>query len=641
LKNKLLNRKTGSLSPSKRIKIRQLLSVFGLILMLNNISCQTSPPAGNNGKVSTGMSDSEESMEKPEQFSLVNAILLLPKNPGPGEPFRILAVGGGKLRNARILVSGPSGNIESLKSKTGNELPCWRIEDFPGNSAGKFTVTLVSDKKVVSNLEFTISQRKEITTSGVIWSSPRGWDSATELIYSAWVNALFYGCDEKASWKALHEVTQNSNQNFLHNYLSLGEDDTKGKNSLIMQPDCADNPFYLRAYFAWKLGLPFGYHICDRGYLNHNPKTGQWVTNETASSKTQPSLAFNAFLRMVMNGVHSGTARTALDDENSDYYPVPLEREALRPGVVFADPYGHTLILVGRIPQTNDRPGLLLSVDAQPDGTVGIKRFWKGNFLFKTSDVVGEPGFKAFRPILVNKGVPRLMKNSELTKEAGLVPFSLQQRKMQSDVFYHTMERIINPKPLDPEAALLDLIQALHEQLLVRVTSVSNGEAYYKSNPGTIIPMPSSAAGIFLAGGQWENFSTPNRDLRLLIAMDAVLDFPDQVALSPEDFNISGTTAPEQVKKKLQSILDKKVTELSISYTRTDGSLQKLSLGEILQRRAAFEMAYNPNDGIEIRWGAPEKSDERSTCRRHVPSNQLETMRSVRSWFNKRLHPPT
>ena len=81
--------------------------------------------------------------------------------------------------------------------------------------------------------------------------------------------------------------------------------------------------------------------------------------------------------------------------------------------------------------------------------------------------------------------------------------------------------------------------------LLVRVTSVANGEAYFKSHPGTVIPMPSSANGIFQAGGQWENFSTPNRDLRLLIAMDAVLDFPDRVVRSPEDFNISGLGSPE------------------------------------------------------------------------------------------------
>ena len=233
------------------------------------------------------------------------------------------------------------------------------------------------------------------------------------------------------------------------------------------------------------------------------------------------------------------------------------------------------------------------------------------------------------------------MQNKALTASAGFDPFSLQQRKMKSDLFYHTMERLINPKPLDPEIALLDLIEALHEQLKVRVTSVANGEAYFKSHPGAVIPMPSGAAGIFLAGGQWEDFSTPNRDLRLLIAMDAVLDFPDRIVRSPEDFNISGLVSPEQVKNKLQSILDQKASELTITYTRTDGSLQKLTVGEILKRRDAFEMAYNPNDGIEIRWGAPENSGERATCHRHAPSKQLETMHSVRVWFHKRLHPPT
>ena len=126
--------------------------------------------------------------------------------------------------------------------------------------------------------------------------------------------------------------------------------------------------------------------------------------------------------------------------------------------------------------------------------------------------------------------------------------------------------------------------------------------------------MPSSAAGIFQTGGQWEDFSTPNRDLRLLIAMDAVLGFPDLVASSPEDFKISGLVSPEQMKKKLQSILDKKVSELSINYTRTDGSQQRLTVGEILKRIDAFEMAYNPNDGIEIRWGAPK------TVRNGVPA---------------------
>ncbi len=619
------------------------LSSLITLLIISIITC-CSCGKGSENKLrpdSRDKSDSNKEIDTFESYNSVNALLVLPKNPAPGQSFRILATGGQNIRKARISVKGPGGILESPKSKISDDFPYWRIDDFNGSSSGNYSATLIIDNREVSNLSFTISPGAAVVPAGVVWKTKRGWDSRMETIYSDWINALFYGCSEQASWAALHDITRNKDQNFLYNYLSLGEDDPLGKNSVIMQPDCADNPFYLRAYFAWKLGLPFGYHVCDRGSLVRSPRPGQWITNETPSSKSNPVLAINGFLRTVMNGVHSGTARTALADQNSDYYPVPLEKGALRPGIVYADPYGHTLILTGAVPQTSGHPGLLLAVDAQPDGTVGIKRFWKGNFLFNTSGVVGEPGFKAFRPIIENNGALHMMQNNDLTAQAGFVPFSLQQRKMKTEVFYHTMDRLINPRPLDPETALLDLIQALHEQLLVRVTSVANGEAYFKAHPGAVIPMPTSAAGIFLAGGQWEDFSTPNRDLRLLIAMDAVLDFPDRVSKSPEDFKISGSQSSEEIMKKLQSLLEKKVSELTISYTRTNGTIQQLTLAELLKRRAAFEMAYNPNDGIEVRWGAPENSDEIATCRRRVPSYQLERMRSVRMWFSKRLHPPT
>jgi hypothetical protein len=622
-------------------KIRWMIASLFILLIFNCIACSSDQPYRKKGSVNPGISAPGKGSVEPDAYKPVSTILVLPKNPGPGETFRILVTGGENIRKAKIIVDGPSGSMESIKSKSGDEMPYWRIDDFTGSPAGKYKATLIIDKKVALNLEFEISERAITSSPGVVWKTLHGWDSGKEAIYTAWINSLFQGCSEDDSWSALHEVTRNQNKNFLYNYLSLGEDDPNGRNTVIMEPDCADNPFFLRAYFSWKLGLPFGYHECDRGSLVKNPKTGRWITNEIPSSKTQPALAFNAYLRRVADGVHSGTARTGLDDEKSDYYPVSLEREDLLPGIVFADPYGHTLILVKWIPQTSDHPGLLLALDAQPDGTVGIKRFWKGNFLFNTSGVIGEPGFKGFRPIFMNKGVLTQMQNKALTASSGFNPFSLQQRKMKSDLFYNNMERLINLKPLDPDVALLDQIKALHEQLKVRVTSVANGEAYFKSHPGDVIQMPSSAAGIFQAGGQWEDFSTPNRDLRLLIAMDAVLDFPDRIVRSPEDFNISGLVSPEQVKNKLQSILDQKASELSITYTRTDGSLQKLTVGEILKRRDAFEMAYNPNDGIEIRWGAPEDSGERATCHRHVPSKQLETMSSVRVWFHKRLHPPT
>ena len=629
-------------NPISRITVRLLLIAMSIsvssvgISSCGNQSTEKKIKAGS--EVLSGLFEDNNSVDESQA---VNALLISPKNPKPGQVFRVLAVGGKNIRKARIVVSGPAGSVESSKSRNGDGLPFWRIDEFKAGSAGNYRVTLIANKKTDTNLEFSISDKPSVQSSGAIWKTVHGWDTEYEALYSAWINAMFYDADERSSWAALHEVTQNQDRNILYNYFSLGEDDPAQKNRILMEPDCADNPFYLRAYFAWKLGLPFGYHECDRGSLGRAPKTGGWITNESSSPKTQPVLAFNSFLRRVMNGVHSGTARAALKDDSSDYYPVPLTHDALRPGIVFADPYGHTLILVRWVPQSDDSPGVLLSVDAQPDGTVGIKRFWKGNFLFTTSDVIGDPGFKAFRPIVMNDGQPRLLKNKEITAESGSIPFSLQQKGMTGDVFYQTMERIINPKPLDPEMALLDLIKALHEQLMVRITSVANGEAYMKSHPGEVIAMPGGTSGVFQSGGQWEDFSTPNRDLRLLIAMDAVLDFPNKVVRSPEDFKMSKLSSPEHVKKELEALLARKLSELSITYMRTNGTDQILTLGEILKRRDAFEMAYNPNDCIEIRWGAPENSNERSTCHRQVPAGQLTKMRSVRLWFQKRLHPPT
>jgi hypothetical protein len=640
----------SSIKNKSAISLGYLLGTFFLpMIFFTAVACEDPSNSGKSKSAPENTAIEQDEIDSHDVSQIGTSVLVSPKNPGPGEVFHVLIAGNRDIRKSKILVSTPSGTIESLKSREGEGLPFWRIEDFKATSKGKYMVALRTGTTTTGYLDFSVSNNRDaagkdainrVSASNVVWNTTKGWDASSEALYSAWVNALFYDADERSSWAALQEVTQNHDRNFLFNYLSLGEDDPKGKAVVLMQPDCADNPFYLRAYFAWKLGLPFGFHECDRGYLGKAPGTGRWITNETSLSGT-PTKRFNTFVRMVANGVHSGTARTALKDETSDYYPVSLTAASLRPGVVFADPYGHTLVLVKRLAQSGNTPGVLLSVDAQPDGTVGIKRFWKGNFLFTTKEVIGEPGFKTFRPIIVKEGKLRTMKSEEIKANTGMIPFSMQQKGMESNVFYHTMERIINPKPMDPEVALLDLIQALYEQLVVRITSVANGEAYMKSHPGVVIPMPGSAAGVFQTGGQWEDFSTPNRDLRLLIAMDAVLDFPDKIIKSPQDYKFPLLQSPEHVRNNLDALLTKKLADLQITYTRSNGTQKSLTMGEILKRREAFEMAYNPNDGVEIRWGAPENSEERATCKRQVPSSQLERMKAVRQWFHKRLHPPT
>ena len=76
--------------------------------------------------------------------------------------------------------------------------------------------------------------------------------------------------------------------------------------------------------------------------------------------------SFGAYMRTVGDGVHSGSARTATADNNTDYYPVSLNQETLRPGTIYADPYGHILMLVRRVPQSEGGAGVFLAVDGQP-----------------------------------------------------------------------------------------------------------------------------------------------------------------------------------------------------------------------------------------------------------------------------------
>jgi len=566
-------------------------------------------------------------------------LFVSPEQPTGGGVVRVMAAGEAALKNIEIQLRGPAGEMHPVRTSEGGGPPFWRMAEFKAGGKGNYTLSLLMGRKTIRSQSIVVHSAQDRVPKK---QPGRRWGRETELLYSAWIEALFHRAQEGASWPSLHEITRRADDNFLYNHLGQNEDDSQGKPALIMEPDCADNPYYLRAYFCWKMGLAFGFHETGRGTLSQPPHTGRWFTFIPSAEEPRTVRRMNQFFREIMNTIHSGAARTRLADESSDYYPLALSRDALRPGAVYADPYGHTFVLVRWVPQQSEKkPGLLLAVDAQPDGTVQIKRFWKGNFLFATEGVIGEPGFKAFRPIVVENGRPRLLRDREIAAEPGYGRHSLDQKNMRPEIFYNAMERLINPMGLDPESALLDLLKALHEQLLVRVESVANGEAYMQAHPGAVIPLPGSAAGVFQAGGLWEDYSTPNRDLRLLIAMDALEDFPAQVAAAPDHYKISRWKSADKVKSELEGVRGKIAAEWTIVYKRSNGSPQSLTMAEVLKRKAAFEVGYNPNDGVEIRWGAPEGSTEIKSCRRRAPAGQVETMRKLRPWFQKRLHPPT
>jgi hypothetical protein len=621
-------------------------------------------------------------------------VLPSPIAPWKGAPLRVMVVAEKPLEGVLSLIA-PDGSLAAKSPDRHGGPPYFWFAEVAQPAAGTWHTTLALDHPTSEcsaiTRDINVSGRKPDpvpTPSGAFWQVRGTWNHTTESLFSAWIEKLFDAPpDQDLSWKAWHEVLRDRSRNFLFNYLGRGEDDAKTG----LRPDCADFAYFLRAYFAYKIGLPFGYSNCSRGTGGRPPKCYQWfdmehpeVTRpppppeqEIASaipaaatppaptpkllglfSRSQPvdtsapppaalpapkpkrPTTFGEYLRDVGDVVHSGTVRVVGSDDSTDFYTIPLTQQTLRPGTVYADPYGHVMMLVHRVPELNGIPGVFLAVDAEPDGSITRKRFWRGNFLFVHDPALGSPGFKHFRPIVRDKGgALRRLANVEITNNPSYGDFSLEQSQMKAEDFYDRMDDVMSPEPLDPVKAMTDAIASLNEQVKTRVTSVENGRKYQEKQPGEVA-MPNGPS-IFETSGPWEDYSTPARDFRLLIAIDVVRGFPDRVVRRAARYAMPSGKSAEDMKSELQGVLASELASRKISYTRSDGSQWTLSLKQVLDRATDFEMAYNPNDCAELRWAAPENSEEASTCKRHAPQAQRAKMSSdYRTWFRER-HWPT
>jgi hypothetical protein len=609
------------------------------------------------------------------------AVLPAPMAPWTGAPLRVVFAAEHSFQGELSLIA-PDGTV-AAKSRERLDGPpySWFVE-VASPAAGKWRASLTRDgttgECATITREITVASKKPPgpgNGSSMIWPVRNSWNRATENLYSAWLEKMFDDpLDAQPSWPALHEVLRDQKRNFLFNYLGLKEDQIK----MVLRPDCADTPYFLRAYFAFKLGLPFGYSKCSRGGGGRGPHCPAWFSIQNPEPPRAPPEAaapatpvatggggfwsraapepppvpppppprhlglvpsFGAYIQVVADGVHSGSARTPLADNNTDQYPVALTQETLRPGVIYADPYGHVLTIVRRVPQAGGAAGIILAVDGQPDGTIARKRYWRGNFLFAQDPALGGPGFKRFRPIVKGaNGVLRRLTNEEIAKNPQYGDFSLDQAKLGVEDFYDRMDDVMSPSPLDPLEAMKDAIVSLDEQVKVRVQSVENGRKFLASGKGDA-SMPDGAT-IFETAGAWEDFSTPSRDLRMLIALDVVRGYPDRVARRPERYAMPAGKSVADVKAELQSVLASELVTRKFPYTRTDGSQWTLALKDVMNRMTDLEMAYNPNDCVELRWGAPADSEEAATCRRHAPSAQRAKMDKYRAWFHERRRPP-
>lgn len=366
-------------------------------------------------------------------------VTVLERQVAPGAPFRVLAVSEKPLKAVRVRAAGTMLSTLHRPLKAG---PPYGVV-FGGRAPkrpGPHAVTLLDEhgrQRACAHVTVMgpVAQLPQPAPTSGVWRIHRGWHDGWERAFSAWIAHLFRPLPgQPPGWRPLHRVLRLPVRNLLHNRMGHAEDDYASKVKVHAWADCGDTPYQLRAYFAWKFGLPFRYSRCSRGSSLRGPRCPERRDNLTAEFDriAHPVRRFNAFIRQGLAWwVHSGTMRTLPEDEGADFYPIKLDRKSIRPGTVFVDVSGHALIVT----QWDHRG--LYAIDGHPDMSVTRRRFSEKHFRYFRGTRTG--GFKAFRPLRLDAGRVVPVPNRALKRF-----FSVEQYRFASRRdFYRQMHQLI------------------------------------------------------------------------------------------------------------------------------------------------------------------------------------------------------
>ena len=211
------------------------------------------------------------------------AVLPSPIVPWKGAPLRVLFTVEKPLAGELSLIA-PDGSVAATSRKRLGGPPYFWTAEVKSPAAGTWHARLAANGCAAITRDIAVRADKPPhphASGGSVWPLHNTWNRASENLYSAWIEKLFDApLDVELSWPALHVGLRDPSRNFLFDYLGLGEDQMK----MILRPDCADLPYFLRAYFSFKLGLPFGFSRCSRGGGGRAPSCVGWSSVQMAAA---------------------------------------------------------------------------------------------------------------------------------------------------------------------------------------------------------------------------------------------------------------------------------------------------------------------------------------------------------------------
>ncbi|MBI5515372.1 MAG: hypothetical protein HY909_16455 [Deltaproteobacteria bacterium] len=217
-----------------------------------------------------------------------------------------------------------------------------------------------------------------------VWSVTRSWDAAAEAEFGRFVTTLGRAVAAHRC-TTLRGCLQSRSVNPLW---------APSRRPLRFRGDCADVPYILRAYFAWRTHRPFVFtsRVRTRSVAPHAPPHVEPMSTLRWDDYASPRALFNDVASVVRSWFFRSDAAT----DRSDFYPVAIDRRWVRPGTVFYDPDGHVLVVYEVLPS-----GEVLMVDGHPDSSFTARRFSE-TLTLGTARTNG--GFQNFRPILLGPG---------------------------------------------------------------------------------------------------------------------------------------------------------------------------------------------------------------------------------------------
>src|SRR6516165_4456772 len=179
------------------------------------------------------------------------SVLASPIAPWRGAPLRVLFAAEKPMEGEFSLIS-PDGLVAATSRERHGGPPYLWLAEVATPAAGTWRAKLATTSGAPADCatithEIAVSDRQPTPPhngEGSVWPIRNAWSRATENLYSAWIEKLFDApLDATPSWAALHEVMRDRSRNVLFNHLGLRED----QSGLVMRPDCADLPYFLRA----------------------------------------------------------------------------------------------------------------------------------------------------------------------------------------------------------------------------------------------------------------------------------------------------------------------------------------------------------------------------------------------------------